>query len=268
MTLKAPYLCRKYRVVARIALALVLGASFSGTLLAQTADFTANEAGLVGTTACNGGSATAITPLAESTTVNTGSNSDQGYNLVSTACGMQLASIQQASNATDASDTASLDDGVTSGSLTKVSMLGGLLSFDSKSENSACTANASAAISCQATSTGKNLYFNGQHITGTFTQATKFSALGIQVTLGSACPVALVSATLTLDSSSASTVGNHFDAAFASIDLQGTATCVLSLQTMKFDLQDWSGYGGGFAGGFGGSSGSYGGWSGGTVSHW
>ena len=129
--------------------------------------FNSTESALTGTYACNGGAATPIPPVAASTTDGTGSNDVQASNLTASACGLPLYDIASANDASSASDTPTQDDGAGTSAVSQMSLLGGVLTYLTKTESDGCNANTPRVVYCSDTTTVENLYFAGQHITGT-----------------------------------------------------------------------------------------------------
>ncbi len=202
---------------------------------------------LAGTVACNGGSPVAISPVDESTTDVNGTNDAVGSSLGGSACGLPLYAIGSADDATDASDTSSLDDGEGKSTLQSVSLLGGILTFDSKAEDDTCTAtgiiNNATQVTCQGVSSIQNLHFAGQHITGTYSQPTSFQATNLSIQLPGYCTgAALFNGTLTVANASSQQQANgEDDVQVAPIALKGTLACIgLPLASMQVSLQDLS----------------------------
>jgi hypothetical protein len=228
--------------VALLTLGLTIGAA--APLAAQgtwQASFDSTESALTGTVACNGGSATPISSVDASTTDVTGSNDAVASNLSATACGLPLYAIASANDASSASDTPTLVDGAGTSALSQFSLLGGLVTYTAKTETDNCTANLPAwEVNCTDTTTIQNLYFAGQHITGTFTHPTTFNAVNVAVQLPGQCTgVALFTGQLTVAGSSVQTSGNTADIQITPVALQGTLTCIgLPLTTMTVNLAD------------------------------
>jgi hypothetical protein len=136
-------------------LALPVSAQTNGP---DTFDIT--ESALTGTVACNGGTPTPIANVDASTTDASGSNDDQASSLSANACGFPLYAIGSANDATSASDTSSQDNGDGTGTVQQVSLLGGVVTYDAKSETDTCTATDSQGdASCTNTTTVQNLNF-------------------------------------------------------------------------------------------------------------
>ena len=226
-------------------LSVLLSGSLAAPAVAQNtgaAQFDVTESALTGTVLCNGGPATTITPVDASTTDVTGSNDAQASNLIAQACGLPLYSIASADDSTSAQDTSSQDDGDGNSSLQNVSLLGGLLTYQSKVEADACNASSAQTVSCQDTTTVNNLAFAGQHITGTFTSPTTFQAVNVSVQLPGYCTgLALFTGSLTVAGTSVQSAGNTATVRMAPIALHGTLTCVgLPLESMQVALEDSS----------------------------
>ena len=206
--------------------------------------FTSTESALTGTYACNGGPAMPIPPVAASTTVGTGSNEVQVSNLTASACGLPLYDIASANEASSASDTSAQDEGAGTSTVLQMSLLSGVVTYDKKSETDNCTATTTTqgevTVNCTDTTTVQNLYFAGQHITGTFTQPTTFNAVSVSVQIPGYCTgVALFTGQLTVAGSSTKTSGNTTEIQMAPVALAGTLTCVgLPLSAMTVSLLD------------------------------
>lgn len=153
--------------------------------------FDATESALTGTVACNGCSSTPIASVDASTTDVTGGNNVAGSNQSATACGLPLYSIASANDSTSAQDTSSQDDGNGNGTLQTVSLLGGVVTYQNKTEAEACdeasVAGQAVTAGCQAVATIHNLMFAGQHITGTFTSPATFQAIDVNVRIPGYC---------------------------------------------------------------------------------
>ena len=206
--------------------------------------FTETESALTGTYACNGGATTSISPVDASTTDGSGGNQNNASNLSASACGLPLYSIGTASDATDATDTATSDDDDGSSNTQHVSLVGGVVTYDTKTETDACTVTDSAGdVACSNTTTINNLRFAGKLLTGTFTQAATFQAVDLQVQVPGACTgIALFSGTLTVASGLTQGQGtNHITQTETPVGLQGTLTCVgLPLTSMTVNMADQS----------------------------
>lgn len=230
------------RLLVPTLLCVSLGSTLAMPAAAQTtelAQFDATESALAGTVACNGGAATPIAQVDASTTDVSGSNDDKASNLSATACALPLYSINSSDDSTSAQDTSSLDDDTGNGTAKTVSLLGGVLTYDSKVEADNCT-DTGQAVNCQDTTTIQNLVFGGQHITGQFTQPTTFNAVDLSVQLPGYCTgLALFTGSLTVAGSSLSTNGDNTTVDMNPIALKGTLTCVgLPLASIQVDLQD------------------------------
>jgi hypothetical protein len=228
---------------ALMTLGLTLGAVPSASAQATGPDtFDMTESALVGTVACNGGAANPIAAVDSSTTDVSGSNDDLGSSLSSTACGLPLYSISSANDASYASDTPSADDGGGTSTLQQVSLLGGVLTFTSKSETGVCDiVDSQGDVGCSDTTAIQNLTFAGQPITGTFTQPTSFNATDLQVQLPGACTgIALFTGTLTVAGTTTQGSGtNDLTQTFTPVALNGTLTCVgLPLTSVQVSLGD------------------------------
>lgn len=221
---------------------ILLSSALAAPAMAQSAgpvSFDVTESALAGTVTCLGGSATTVAPVDASTTDVTGSNDSKAINLSATACGLPLYSFASADDDSSAQDTASQDDGDGGSSLSNVSLLGGLVTYQSKTETDACN-DSGQAIACQSTTSIQNLNFAGQHITGTFTSATQFPAVSVMVKIPGYCTgAALFTGTLTLDDSLAQANGNTETITATPLALKGTLTCVgLPLTSMSVALLD------------------------------
>lgn len=226
MPLRFPFL---YLVL--LTLGLTCGAVAPVSAQTGPVAFTSTEAALIGTVACNGGSATPISPVAASTTVGTGSNQVQATNLSASACELPVYTIASANDASSASDTPTQDVGAGTSTEKQMSLLNGLVTYDAKTETDTCTATTNpqgaVAVNCTDTTTVHNLYFAGQHITGTFTQPTTFTAVSVSVQLPGYCTgVGLFDGQLTVAGSSTQTSGNTTTIQYLPIALSGTLTCV------------------------------------------
>jgi hypothetical protein len=231
--------------LALLTLGLTVGAA--GPLAAQSTgpdSFDATESSLTGTVACNGGSATPISSVDASTTDDTGSNDAIASNVSATACSFPLYSMGSANDASSASDTSSLDDGAGTSTISQVSLLAGVLTYNTKTETDNCTADASGAVNCTGTTTIQGVNFAGQQITGTFTQPTTFNAVSVAVQLPGYCiGAALFTGQLTVDGSSVQTSGNTGTVQMAPVELSGTITCLgLPLGSMTVALADVSNF--------------------------
>jgi hypothetical protein len=209
----------------------------SQTTGADTFDVT--ESAATGTYSCNGGATTAIPSADASTTDVSGNNDDQASNISAQGCGATLYSIASANDSTSASDTSSEDDGDGASTLTTVSLLDGVLTFNSKSETDSCS-DSDQQLSCQGSATIQNVVFAGQQITGTFTSPTTFNAVDASVQFSSFCNgAALFTGTLTVAGTSTQADGSGTEVTMAPIALSGTLTCIgLPLQTMTVDIKD------------------------------
>lgn len=231
----------RIRFVVSMTFAMVFVTAAS-SVCAQTSGsvaFTPTESALVGTVACNGGTATAISPVDASTTNTTGSNDNQASNLSGSACGLPLYTITSSDSATSASDTTSLDDGDGTSTIRQMSLLGGVLTYQSKAETSGCSSTTTSAT-CSGNAQFTNLVFAGQTITGTYYQPTTFQATNVSVTVPGTCTgVALFTGTLTLAATSQSQQGNKGTVSLTPLALNGTLTCIgLPLTSMTVALKD------------------------------
>ncbi|GGA13740.1 hypothetical protein [Dyella caseinilytica] len=222
-----------------VALAFVLATP----LLAQdtgSVPFDATENALSGTYTCDGGSQVTINSVDTSTTDVSGSSDATGSNQSATACGLPLYSIASADDTTNAADTTTQDDGDGSSTLSQVSLLGGVVSYTSKSESDSCQADATGQPTCTGAVTIQGLTFAGQPITGTFTQPTTFQTTDLQVDVGSSCTgAALFTGQLTIGDYSIQQDGDTGTLDFAAIHLVGTLTCAgLPLTSVTVDLKD------------------------------
>lgn len=225
---------------------LLIAATLAEPIAAQTTGpvtFDSTESALTGTVACNGGTATPISSVDASTTDTAGSNDAVATNLAATACGLPLYTIASANDASSASDTPTQDDGAGTSAVSQMSLLGGVLSYDAKTESANCN-----TTTCSDTTTIQNLYFAGRHITGTYTQPTTFNAVSVAVQMPGYCTgAALFTGQLTVASSSEQTSGNVREVQLSPVALQGTLSCLgVPLTTMTVSLQDTSmvtGYG-------------------------
>ncbi|MGN6322148.1 MAG: hypothetical protein ACTHNE_10530 [Dyella sp.] len=204
--------------------------------------FDVTESALVGTVSCNGGQATAVTPVDASTTDVSGSNDAKASNLSAQACGLPLYMITSADDSTSAQDTTSEDDGDGDSTLQNVSLLGGLLTYQSKIETDACNAVSASAVTCQDTTSVQNLVFAGRHLTGTFTAPATFGATNASVQIPDYCTgLALFTGTLTVAGTSVQISGNTATVKMVPVALKGTLTCVgLPLDRMSVELKDES----------------------------
>ena len=202
--------------------------------------FTSTESALTGTYACNGGPAMPIPPVAASTTVGTGSNDVQASNLTASACGLPLYTIASANDASSASDTLTQDYGAGTSTVLQMSLLGGVLTYNKKIESDNCNVNTQGEINCTDTTTVQNLYFAGQHITGTFTQPTTYNAVSVSVQIPGYCTgVGLFTGQLTVAESNTQTSGDTTVHQMTPIALEGTLTCVgLPLTWITVEMAD------------------------------
>lgn len=228
-------------------LSTVLASTMASTVSAQGSGplvFDSTNSALTGTVACNGGQPVAITPVEASTSdANGGLNEVSGSNLAANSCGFPLYSMQSEEGATYTSDTNTSDVGNGGNGMEQVSLLGGVVTYDAKTEYDLCAGSASdstATINCQDNTQIQNLVFAGQPITGTFTQPTTFNALNVQVKIPGYCTgLALFTGSLTVDSVSQQQSGDTGSITSAPISLNGTLTCVgLPLASMTVNLQD------------------------------
>jgi hypothetical protein len=206
--------------------------------------FNVTASALTGTVACNGGAATPIAPVDASTSDgNGGLNDVSASSLSANACGFPLYTMQSVEDASFTADTGSSDVGNGGNGITQISLLGGILTYQAKTEYDLCGASASgntATINCQDTTQIQNLMFAGQSITGTFTQPQTFNAVDVQVQLPGYCTgIALFTGSLTVDSVSQQQSGNSGTIAIAPIALNGTLSCIgLPLGSVTVNLQD------------------------------
>lgn len=209
--------------------------------------FNVTASALTGTVACNGGAATPIAPVDASTSNgNGGLNNVSASSLSANACGFPLYTMQSVEDASFTADTGSSDVGNGGNGITQVSLLGGILTYQAKTEYDLCGASASgntATINCQDTTQIQNLMFAGQSITGTFTQPQTFNAVDVQVQLPGYCTgIALFTGSLAVDSVSQQQSGNSGTVTIAPISLTGTLSCIgLPLGSVEVNLQDASG---------------------------
>ncbi|HET7332542.1 hypothetical protein [Dyella sp.] len=203
--------------------------------------FDVTESALTGTVSCNGDASTVITPVDASTTDVSGSNDAQASNLSAQACGLPLYTIMSADDSTSAQDTTSQDYGDGNSTLQDVSVLGGVLTFQSKTETEACNfISATQTIDCQGGTIFRGIVFAGKNISGTFTSPTTFEANSVSVQLPGYCTgAALFTGNLTVASTSVQTNGGTTTLRIDPISLKGTLICVgLPLVSMQVDLQD------------------------------
>ena len=202
--------------------------------------FDSTESALVGTYACDGGATVTISPVDASTTDIAGSNDATASNLSADACGLPLYAIASADDASDASDTASLDDGGGSSTLSQVSLLGGIVTYTSKSESDSCTADADSDVTCSGSTSFQGLTFGGQAIRGSFTQPTTFNATSLQVSLPGYCTgLAIFTGQLIVADYRIQQSGDFTDLESSPIHLTGTLSCVgLPLSSVAVDLKD------------------------------
>lgn len=229
-------------------LATLLAGLATGSIRAQggagPVSFNVTESALSGTVACNGGQPTPIVPVDASTSnANGGLNDVTASNLSSNACGLPLYSIQSADDASYTADTGNSDVGNGGNGIATYSLLGGLLTYQAKTEYDLCAASSSgntATINCQDNAQIQNLVFAGEPITGTFTQPKTFNAVNVQVQIPGYCTgIALFTGSLTVNSVSQQQSGNSATATIAPIALNGTLTCIgLPLTSMTVNLQD------------------------------
>lgn len=232
---------QRNRLVAPAALALV-SVTVAPSAWAQTTGsvaFTPTESALVGTVACNGGPPTAIAPVDASTTNTTGSNDNQASNLSGQACGLPLYTITSTDSATTASDVTSQDDGDGTSTIQQMSLLGGVLTYKSKTESGGCNSSGTS-VACSGNAQFGNLVFGGQTITGTYSQPTTFQVTNVSVTVPGTCTgVALFTGTLTLAGTSRSQQGNKGTVSLTPLALNGTLTCIgLPLTSVTVALKD------------------------------
>jgi hypothetical protein len=232
----------------QIALLTIGLACLSAPLTAQdsgSVSFDSTESALTGTVACNGGVVTPISSVDASATDVTGSNDAVASNLIATACGLPFYTITSANDASSASDTSTQDDGAGTSSVSQMSLLGGVLTYDTKTETDNCNANTPGEVNCTDTTTVTNFYFAGQHITGTFTQPTTFNAVSVTVQIPGYCTgVALFTGQLTVAGSNTQTSGNTTEIQMTPVALEGTLSCVglplTQLQIVVADVEDIS----------------------------
>jgi hypothetical protein len=238
------YVMHTKRVVITL-LPLLVGSMLAWPAMGQSTGpvvFDSEEDALSALYSCNGAGDTPLT-VAQSTTDGSGSNATQASNVSAAACGGQsLFSAQSASESTSAQDSVTQDDGAGSSQEQSVTM-GGVLTYDTKTDVNNCSTPDGTNISCSDTTTISNLYFAGQHITGSFNSPTTFSAIDAQV-LDPACTgVATFTGTLTIaySTSQVSPDGQSGTMEMAPLKLDGTETCIgLQLGSMTFSLKDSS----------------------------
>ncbi|HTV85903.1 MAG TPA: hypothetical protein VME63_10865 [Dyella sp.] len=207
--------------------------------------FDVTESALSGTVACNGGQAQPIEAVdASISDDNGGLNDVSASSLSADACRLPLYTIQTAQDASYSADTDSSDVGNGGNGVEQVSLLGGILTYEAKTEYDLCAATASGetdTIHCQDATQIQNLVFAGEPITGTFTQTTTFDAVDAQVQLSPryCTGVALFTGSLTVNAVSQQQSGSIGSISMAPIALQGTLSCVgLPLGSMTVNLQD------------------------------
>lgn len=226
-------------------LPLLVGSMLAWPAMGQSTgpvDFDATEAALAGSYACNGGNTIQFAPVDASTTGVSGLNANQGTNLSGTTCGLPLYSIQSASDSTSAQDSPTQDDGAGNGAVQNVSLLGGVVTYQSLSEGDSCDTTSGATINCTDATTITKLEFAGQEISGTFTASTTFNAVDVGVLDPGCTGVETFTGSLTLadSSSQVSPDGQSGTIGISPIRLQGTLTCIgLQLSSMTIDLKDY-----------------------------
>lgn len=226
---------------------VVLGCAWALPVAAQSAgpvEFKVTESALTGTVSCNGGPATAITPVDASTTDVTGSNDAQASNLSAQACGLPLYSIASADDSTGAQDQPGANNGGGSSDLENVSLLGGLVTYRSKLESHSCTAATGSilTINCTDITTLDDLIFAGNLIVGPLDLPVTISESDIVVQIPGYCTgVAVFNGSLTLFSLSTQEdpEKNARSVNVSPIELDGTLTCLgLPLASMEVHLKD------------------------------
>ncbi len=249
----------RHLAVSGLSFALI-AALFSLPVHAQTSgvvEFTVTESALSGTVACNGGAAAPISPVSGSVATGTYTNVIYADNISGQTCALPLysiASVENIATADEGLDKGSTNSGSGTGNLQTVSLLGGALTYDSKSETNGCSVSdvviqpsgTTYAVPCQGSAQISNLWFGGKHITGTFTQPTTFQANNLSIsvpahTCGALASVALFNGSLTVAGTSQSqTSSSNQTVTFAPLAVSGTLTCigVLGGGSIKVALQD------------------------------
>jgi hypothetical protein len=243
-------------------LALVIACSFAASAFAQTSpQINDEESALEGSFSCNGGVETSV-QVDEASTSNSVNNDVQASNQKTQDCGDPLISIGSVN------DDASIKQGTNestdagAGNESNVIVLGGVLSYDTKSENDTCDLNeATNNISCNGSATFTNGSFAGQSIPhGTYTQPTQLNAVDFSVSLSGVCTLALFTGTLTIAPQPvASTTSTGTTVTMGPYELKGTLVCILGstlLSSETVDLKDqwgggWSTHDSGFEGKYG-----------------
>jgi hypothetical protein len=227
-------------------LPLLVGSMLAWPAMGQSTGlvvFDSSEDALYGTSACNGIGNSPIT-LVQSDTDGSGNNANQASNVSATACGGQsLFSAQSASESTSAQDLVAQDDGAGSSQEQNVSLLGGLVSYASKSESDNCSTPDGINISCSDATSLSDLYFNGQRITGTYDSPTTFQAVNVKVEVVGCTGVDLFTGQLTVGGSTVqlSSDGQSGTVQMIPLELQGTLNCLgIPLGSMTVDLKDFS----------------------------
>jgi hypothetical protein len=228
-------------------IATLLAGLTTGSIRAQGTGpitFYVGESALSGAVACNGGQATPMAPVDASTSNgNGGLNDASASSLSADACGLPLYTVQSAQDASYTGDTGSSDVGNGGNGLEQVSLLGGVLTFQAKTEYDFCGASASgnaAIINCQDNTQIQDLVFAGQPVTGTYTQPTTINADDVQVQLPGYCTgIALFNGSLTINSASQQQSDDAGSIDMAPVALNGTLTCVgLPLGSTTVNLRD------------------------------
>lgn len=204
--------------------------------------FNVTEGALKGKVSCNGIADTPVASVDASETDGTGGSDSRASGLSGTACGgLPLYSTGSVNDSTSAQDTTSSDDGDGSSTMQNFSLLGGLVTYTSKTETDGCSiASGQTAISCQDQTTISGLYFAGQHITGTFSSPTAFHVNNASVSIPSCTGGATFTGDLTLADTSQDIDGATVTLHVMPIHLRGTLTCVASsTTTMMADLRDY-----------------------------
>jgi hypothetical protein len=225
-------------------LPLLVGSMLAWPAMGQSTgpvDFDSTEAALAGSYACNGGNTIQFAPVDASTTGVSGLNANQGANLSGTTCGLPLYSIQSASDSTSAQDSPTQDDGAGNGAVQNVSLLGGVVTYQSLSEGDSCGTTDGVTITCSDTTTITNLKVGGQSVTGTFTSPATYNLVDVGVLdpgcLGAETFTGMV--TIASASSLVSPGGQSATATMAPVRVDGTLTCLgLPLVSEQVHLQD------------------------------
>ncbi|KLD64594.1 hypothetical protein [Dyella japonica] len=203
--------------------------------------FTVTTTALTESVTCPNGS---ITPLSEdpSSTVDSGSNDSVAGSTTVTACGQIIYQASQIDDRSSASDIVSLDDATGETDAQNVSLLGGLVTFDSEQAPGTCQSNdAQGDFSCSGTGTFTHLAINGSRVaTGTYAAGTTFNIINAQILAPNCTRVALFNGKLVLADSQIA--GNDTNSPVVEgewLHLTGNAICLgLPLGTTKYDLHD------------------------------